>query len=105
MFRRRRSRLGRQKSHKIFFSLEKSYAIMPDGFAGDLSPVNRAFRDGLCELQKEDRDEAYQDAGKSFSPGIPEEGRLRGVSDILPVSLQDKLHRWQSDLREEQEVS
>lgn len=43
--------------------------------------------------------EAYQDIEQQKSSEDRQEGRMRRVPDILPVCMQDLLHRWQSDLR------
>ena len=45
--------------------------------------------------------EAYQNAQYKISAEYTEKGRLRRVPDILPVCLQDFLHRRKPDLRKQ----
>ncbi len=53
------------------------------------------------ETYEEDTEyETYQDFKHKRSEGIHEEGRMRRVPDILPVSLQDILHSRKPELRE-----
>ena len=62
----------------------------------DRSAFNRRSQD---KRQEGSYYEAYSDTEYTDSAEYREEGRLRRVPDVLPVCLQDILHRRQSDVR------
>ena len=48
-----------------------------------------------------DTNEAYPNLERGHSEGKRRQGRLRRVPDLLPVRLQDFLHRRQPEVREQ----
>ena len=48
--------------------------------------------------------EAYQDIESCKSECYCEKGWMRQMSGILPVCMQDFLHRWQPELRERKQI-
>ena len=52
----------------------------------------------MIGIRMEDYHEAYKNTDNKRLKGIHEKGRLRRVSDFLPVSLQDILHSRKSEL-------
>lgn len=87
-----------------FLQKERAYDIMVTAVGAEnrelpVSVRKNSLRRYISEREGGTDDETYQDAEYQKFTEYREKRRMRRVPDFLPVSLQDFLYSWESELR------